>query len=150
MSSPAFHEGDRIPAKYTCEGQDISPPIVWDDPPAGTESLTLVLEDPEDATAPGGVFTHWVLFNIPSSICEAPENVPPQAKLANGALQGKNDFGNIGYGGPCPDGTGPHRYRFSLYALNCSLDIKAGVTKKQVLDSMQGHIVARSEFTGVY
>ena len=150
ISSPAFHDGDRIPAKYTCEGKDISPPIIWNDPPIGTESFAVLFEDPEDTTAPGGVFTHWILFNIPSNIRQLPEGVPNRAKLTNGALQGKNDFKTIGYGGPCPDGTGPHLYRFTLYALNCSLDLKAGASKKELLDSIHGHILAQSEFTGIY
>jgi hypothetical protein len=150
VSSLAFQEGDRIPTKYTCEGQDVSPPIAWSRPPVGTQSLVLILEDPEDSTAPGGVFTHWVLFNIPSDIREMPEGVPPQGKLSSGALQGKNDFGRIGYGGPCPDGTGPHRYRFTLYALDQPLDLEAGASKKQVLDGIQGHILAHGELTGTY
>jgi len=120
------------------------------EPPVGTQSLALILQDPEDSTAPGGVFTHWVLFNIPSDSCKIPEGVPTQAKLSNGALQGKNDFEKIGYGGPCPDGSGPHRYRFTLYALNCSLDLNAGAPKKQVLDGIQGHILAQGELTGIY
>lgn len=150
VSSPAFNEGDRIPIKYTCEGQDVSPPIVWSEPPVGTQSLVLILEDPEDSTAPGGVFTHWVLFNIPSDTCEIAGDISTQAELFNSALQGKNDFGRIGYCGPCPNGSGPHRYRFTLYALNCSLDLNVGASKKQVLDGIQGHILAQGELTGIY
>ena len=149
VSSPAFSEGERIPTKYTCEGQDVSPPLVWSEPPVGTQSLALILEDPEDATAPGGVFTHWVLFNIPSDSRKISEHVPTQGKLSGGELQGKNDCERIGYGGPCPDGSGPHRYRFTLYALNCLLDLEAGVSKKQVLDCIQKHVLAQGELTGI-
>jgi len=147
VSSPAFKEGDKVPTKYTCQGQDVSPPLAWSQPPEGTQSLALIMDDPD---APGGVFTHWVLFNIPSDSGGLPEAVPTQAQLPGGALPGKNDFGRIGYGGPCPPPGRPHRYRFTLYALDCSLDLKAGVSKQQVLDAMQGHILGQGQLTGTY
>jgi len=145
--SSAFQEGDRIPTKYTCQGQDISPPLAWSQPPVGTQSLALIVDDPD---APGGVFTHWVLFNIPSESRELAEAVPTQAKVTGGALQGKNDFGRIGYGGPCPPPGSPHRYQFTLYALDQPLDLKAGVSKKQLLGAMEGHILAQGRLTGIY
>jgi len=145
--STAFQEGDRIPSKYSCEGQDISPPLAWGEPPAATQSFALVVDDPD---APGGVFTHWVLFNIPSDSRELPEGVPTQARLASGTLQGKNDFGRIGYAGPCPPAGRLHRYQFTLYALDQPLDLKAGASRKQVLDAMQGHILAQGQLTGTY
>ena len=147
VSSPAFQEGDRIPAKYTCEGQDVSPLLAWSEPPVGTQSFALIVDDPD---APGGVFTHWVLFNIPSDSRELPEAVPTRAQLPSGALQGENDFGKIGYGGPCPPPGRPHRYQFALYALDQLLDLKAGVSKKQLLDAMRGHILAQGQLTGTY
>ena len=147
VSSPAFQEGDKIPAKYTCQGQDVSPPLAWSQPPGGTRSFALIMDDPD---APGGVFTHWVLFNIPSDSRELVESVPTQAQLASGALQGKNDFGRIGYGGPCPPPGRPHRYQFTLYALDQSLDLKAGASKKQVLEAMDGHILGQGRLTGTY
>jgi len=147
LSSIAFQGGERIPVKYTCEGQDVSPPLTWSEPPQGTQSLTLIVDDPD---APGGAFTHWVLFNIPPDSGELPEAVPTQAQLSSGALQGKNDFGKIGYGGPCPPPGRPHRYCFTLYALDRVLDLKAGVSKKQVLDAMQGHILAQEQLIGTY
>jgi len=147
LSSIAFKGGERIPVKYTCEGQDVSPPLTWSEPPQGTQSLTLIVDDPD---APGGAFTHWVLFNIPPDSGELPEAVPTQAQLSSGALQGKNDFGKIGYGGPCPPPGRPHRYCFTLYALDRVLDLKAGVSKKQVLDAMQGHILAQEQLIGTY
>lgn len=112
--SPAFQEGDRIPSKYTCQGEDVSPPLTWSEPPAGTQSFALVMDDPD---APVGVFTHWVLFNILSDSRQLAEAMPTQAQLTSGALQGKNDFGSIGYGGPCPPPGRAHRYQFTLYAL---------------------------------
>ena len=147
LSSIAFQDGERIPAKYTCEGQDISPPLVWSEPPQGTQSLALIVDDPD---APGGVFTHWVVFNILPDSRQLPEAIPAQAQLPSGALQGKNDFGRIGYGGPCPPPGRPHRYRFTLYALDRVLDLKAGVSKKQVVGAMQGHILAQGQLTGTY
>jgi len=147
VSSSAFKEGDRIPAKYTCQGQDVSPPLAWGEPPAGTQSFALIVDDPD---APGGVFTHWVLFNIPPDSRNLPEAVPTQAELASGALQGKTDFGRIGYGGPCPPPGRPHRYQFTLYALDQPLGLEGGASKKQLLSAMEGHILAQGQLTGTY
>lgn len=147
ISSPAFQDGERIPAKYTCQGQDISPPLEWNRVPNETQSLALIVDDPD---APSGVFTHWVIFNLPPDSRELPEAVPAASQLPSGALQGKNDFGKIGYGGPCPPPGYPHRYRFTLYALNRQLELKAGSSKKQVLHTMEGHILAQGQLTGTY
>lgn len=147
VSSPVFQEGGKIPTKYTCQGQDVSPPLAWGEPPVGTQSFALIMDDPD---APGGVFTHWVLFNIPSESRQLPEAVPAQAQLSSGALQGKNDFGRVGYGGPCPPPGRPHRYRFTLYALDELLDLKAGASKKQVLGAMPGYILAQGQLVGTY
>lgn len=147
VSSSAFQEGDVIPTEYTCEGQDVSPPLAWDEPPAGTQSLVLIVDDPD---APVGVFTHWVLFNIPSDSRDLPEALPTQAQLPSGAQQGKNDFGRLGYGGPCPPPGRSHRYRFTVYALDQPLELTAGASKKQVLDAIQGHILAQGQLTGTY
>lgn len=147
LSSIAFQDGEGIPVKYTCEGQDISPPLMWSEPPQGTQSLALIVDDPD---APGGVFTHWVVFNILPDSGQLPEAIPTQAQLSSGALQGKNDFGRIGYGGPCPPHGRPHRYCFTLYALDRVLDLKAGVSKKQVVGAMQGHILTQGQLTGTY
>lgn len=147
LPSSAFEEGEKIPAKYSCDGQDVPPPLAWSQPPAGTQSFVLIVDDPD---APGGVFTHWVLFNLPSDSRELPEAVPAQAQLVSGALQSKNDFRRIGYGGPCPPVGSPHRYQFTLYALDQPLDLKAGASKKQVLDAMQGHILAWGQLMATY
>jgi len=147
LSSTAFKEGDRIPVKYTCDGEDISPALLWNEPPQLTESFVLIVDDPD---APGGVFTHWILFNIPTNIRQFGEGVPTQEQLENGALQGRNDFGRIGYGGPCPPSGRSHRYQFTIYALDQRLNLKAGVSKKQVIDAMQGHILAKGQLTGAY
>jgi Raf kinase inhibitor-like YbhB/YbcL family protein len=147
LSSTAFKEGDRIPVKYTCDGQDISPALVWDEPPQQTEAFVLMVDDPD---APGGVFTHWMIFNIPANTHQFGEGVPIQEQLESGALQGKNDFGKIGYRGPCPPSGSSHQYRFTIYALDQRLNLKAGASKKQVIDAMQGHILAQGRLTGTY
>ncbi len=147
ISSTAFQEGESIPARYTCEGDDVSPLLRWDEPPRGTGSLALIMDDPD---APVGVFTHWVILNIPPDSRELPEALATQAELPGGARQGKNDFGRTGYGGPCPPPGRPHRYRFTLYALDQPLDLKAGASKKQVLEAMSGHILAQGQLTGTY
>ena len=147
ISSPAFQEGDKIPMKFTCEGEDISPELTWNKPPEETKSLTLLVDDPD---APDGVFTHWVLFNLPADKMMLPQGVPTQGRLPDGSLQGKNEFGKIGYSGPCPPQGRPHRYQFTLYALDRPLNLKSVVTKKQVVDTMRGHILAHDQITGIY
>jgi Raf kinase inhibitor-like YbhB/YbcL family protein len=147
LTSTTFREGDAIPIRYTCDGQDISPALIWAEPPEQTKSFALIVDDPD---APGGVFTHWVLFNIPIDVHQLGEGIPAQEQLENGVLQGKNDFSRIGYGGPCPPKGSTHRYRFTLYALDQHLNVKAGASKKQVLDAMQEHILAQGQLTGNY
>jgi len=147
VSSTAFQEGESIPAQYSCQGQDISPPLAWSEPPSGTRSFALIVYDPD---APVGVFTHWVLFNLPADSRELAEAIPTQPQLPSGALQGKNDFGKIGYRGPCPPRDSPHHYRFTLYALDQALDLKSGAIRKQVLEVMSGHVLAQGQLTGTY
>lgn len=147
LSSPVFQESEKILVKYTCDGQDISPPLMWGDPPSGTQALALTMDDPD---APGGVFTHWVIFNLPVDSRELPEAVPRDNQLENKALQGMTDFGRIGYGGPCPPSGPDHHHLFTLYALDQPLELNAGASKKQVLDAMQGHILAQGQLTGIY
>lgn len=142
LSSSAFQEGEPIPVEYTCDGDDVSVPLAWSEPPPAIRSFALILDDPD---APGGVFTHWVLFNVSPETRQLAEG-----QLPGGALQGKNDFGGIGYGGPCPPGGRTHRYQFTLYALDRSLNLDAGASKRQVLDAMQGHVLARGDLMGTY
>ncbi len=146
LRSSAFQEGGMIPRQYTCDGQDISPPLAWDSIPGGTKSLALICDDPD---APMGTWVHWVIFNIPAGAAQLPENVPTQKELPGGALQGSNDFRRIGYGGPCPPG-GTHRYFFKLYALDTLLKLKAGAGKADLLKAMQGHILGQGQLMGKY
>ena len=146
LHSTAFSPNSLIPFQHTCDGQDISPPISWDSPPAGAKSLVLICDDPD---APRGSFLHWVLYDLPPLAHQLPSGVPKQPKLPTGGVQGKNDFGNLGYGGPCPP-SGSHRYVFKLYALDKQLNLQPGATKAQVLKTMEGHIMATAELIGRY
>jgi len=147
LTSPAFTDGSKIPVKYTCDGGNTSPPLNWGKGPAGTASFVLIVDD---TNAPVGVFTHWVIFNLPPDTQGLPEAVPQDDKLASGALQGKNGAQLIGYFGPCPPGGTPHHYRFTLYALDKSLSSKAGAEKEQVLQAMQQHIIGQAQLIGTY
>jgi len=146
LSSDAFLSGDMIPIRHTCEGRDLSPPLTWGDPPEGTRSFALVCEDPD---APRGIWVHWVLFNLPAQVRGLPQGVEPDPELADGSRQGRNDFGRLGYGGPCPPpGRGPHRYYFRLYALDTLLALPPGATRADLLAAMDGHVLASAELMG--
>ncbi|HEY9621276.1 MAG TPA: YbhB/YbcL family Raf kinase inhibitor-like protein [Crinalium sp.] len=146
IRSPAFFIGNPIPFSYTCDGDNISLPLNWEDPPPNTQSFALILED-RDAPQPN--FTHWVVYNLPADCRGLPENVGGDRTLSNGAMQGKNDFDQIGFGGPCPpDGT--HRYFFKLLALDCLLDLQPGVTKAELLSAIEGHVIDAAEVMGRY
>lgn len=147
LSSPAFQEGQTIPKQHTGDGADTSPPLHWADPPPATKSLALICDDPD---APVGTWVHWVLFNLPADLRTLDPAVPVDDVLDNGAKQGKNDFGAIGYGGPAPPRGKPHRYFFKLYALDTMLDLPAGATKAQLLAAMKGHVNAEGQLMGTY
>jgi Raf kinase inhibitor-like YbhB/YbcL family protein len=147
LTSSAFHDGQMIPATYSGDGADYSPPLAWTGQPQATVSLALICDDPD---APRGTWVHWVLFNLPGDARELPEHTPPDGKLANGAQQGKNDFGKLGYSGPAPPRGKPHRYFFKLYALDANLKLPAGATKDQLLKAIQGHVLAETRLMGKY
>jgi len=146
ITSTAFSEGSMIPQEYTCDGKDSSPPLAWHGVPDGTKSLALICDDPD---APMGTWVHWVLFGIPAHIEELPAEMPPEKITPNGAKHGINDFRRLGYGGPCPPG-GTHRYYFKLYALDTETNAEAGITKKELLKKMEGHILAEGQLMGKY
>ncbi|MBI4496425.1 MAG: YbhB/YbcL family Raf kinase inhibitor-like protein [Chloroflexi bacterium] len=147
LMSSAFQMGQSIPARFTCDGHNVSPPLAWNGNPEATRALALIMDDPD---APGGVFTHWVLFNLPADLRGLAEAVPPTEQAPDGSMQGRNDFGKIGYGGPCPPEGSPHRYRFTLYALGRPLLLAPGASKSDLLEAMQGHILAQAELVGAY
>lgn len=146
LSSNAFNDGESIPKKYTCDGEDISPQLSWDNVPEGTQSFALISDDPD---APMGTWVHWVIYNIPADKSELQENFPTDAELSDGTLNGKNSWPRLGYGGPCPP-SGTHRYYFKLYALDTRLDLESGATKEQLLSAMEGHILDQAEYMGTY
>jgi Raf kinase inhibitor-like YbhB/YbcL family protein len=140
--SSSFKDGRLIPDKFTCDGEDISPEINWEGLPEGVKSFALICDDPD---APSGDFVHWVVFNIPADKDGLEEN----AKVSDIAKLGMTDFGRPGYGGPCPP-SGSHHYHFKVYALDKVLDAEETVDKYQLLEKMEGHILAKGEIVGVY
>lgn len=151
LFSKAFKYGEEIPSKYTCEGFDISPPLTWIGVPDNTQSLVLIVDDPDapDPKAPKMTWVHWVLYNIPSNIPELAEGILP-ANLPPGTMEGLNDWKRTGYGGPCPP-IGRHRYFHKLYALDTVLtEVNVPTTKADVEASMQGHIISQTELMGTY
>ena len=147
ITSPGFPAEGMIPAKYTCAGANVSPPLSWTGVPAGTRTLALICDDPD---APGGTWVHWVIFNLPVTASTLVEKIDTVPTLPNATRQGVNDFGKIGYGGPCPPPGKPHHYFFKLYALDARLSLKAGATKKDLLQAMDGHVVAEGFLMGKY
>ena len=148
LKSDAFVNGQSIPAKYSCIGRNISPALTWNDPPAGTQSLALIVDDPD---APAGTWVHWVLYNIPADSRSLPEDLPVKGKNVDptAIYFGKNSSGNIRYDGPCPP-SGTHRYFFKLYALDTTLSLSPGASKDQLLNAMKGHILAQGELMGTF
>lgn len=146
MKSTVFDEGEPIPTRYTCDGVDISPPLEWDVLPKNTESIALICEDPD---APGGLWTHWIIFNLPAGTRNLKEHVMEREVLDNGAMQGLNDFGRIGYGGPCPPG-GTHRYYYKMYAMDIKLDLPPQTRRNELLEAIDGHILDQGQIMGVY
>ena len=146
VTSSAFKEGQPIPRPYTCDGVNISPPLEWTGVPKTAKTIAVIADDPD---APSGTFVHWVLYNLPAENIGMIENLPTTENLKAGGFQGKNGFQKIGYGGPCPP-SGTHRYFFKVYALDNELSLKAGATKPDVEQAMQGHIVAQAQLMGTY
>jgi Raf kinase inhibitor-like YbhB/YbcL family protein len=141
ITSTAFSEGGKIPRIYTCDDQNLSPPLSWTGVPTNTVSLALTMDDPD---APSGTWVHWVVYNLPPDITSL-----EQGKIGLG-VEGKNDFNRSGYGGPCPPRGSNHRYYIKLYALDTKLDLKSGATKAQVENTMKGHILAQGQLMGRY
>ena len=146
LTSPAFQEGARIPRQYTCDADDLSPPLAWTEPPAGTKSLALISDDPD---APGKAWVHWVVYNLPPAARQLAEAFPDDEERSDRTRQGMTDFGRVGYGGPCPP-SGTHRYFFKLYALDTVLSLAPGATKAQLEEAMQGRILGTGQLMGTY
>ena len=150
LSSPAFAHQGEIPARHTCEGQDISPPLRFSGVPAGAQSLLLIVDDPDapDPRAPKTTWVHWVLYNLPPGTSELPEGIT-SADLPVGTLEGLNDWKRTGYGGPCPP-IGRHRYFHKLYALDAPLPDLHAPAKAMLEQAMSGHVLATAELVGTY
>jgi len=146
IKSSSFNHEDMIPAKYTCDGANISPPLSWSGAPEKTKSFTLICDDPD---APVGLWVHWVIFDIPATVNSLPEKVSRQEEIPGLGKNGKNTSGHLGYDGPCPPG-GTHRYYFKLYALDTMLNLKAGLTKDELLKAMKGHVLEEAQLMGRY
>ncbi len=143
LFSDACFSGDMIPIRYTCEGRNLSPPLTWGDPPEGTQSFALICDDPD---APSGDWVHWLLYDLPAQVRGLPQGIELDPELPDGSRQGRNGSGRLGYTGPCPPpGRGPHRYFFTLYALDARLGLPPAATKAELLRAMEGHILAQAE-----
>ncbi len=144
---PDFKPEARLLDKWTCKGKDFSPPLVWKVSGVKPKTYAIICEDPD---APNGIWSHWVIFNIPDSLNSLPEGVDTAPILEKGAIQGRNDFGSIGYRGPCPPRGKTHRYYFYLYALSGECSLKPGATRAELLNAMQGKILATKNFYGIW
>ncbi|MBT4511635.1 MAG: YbhB/YbcL family Raf kinase inhibitor-like protein [Chloroflexi bacterium] len=146
LTSPAFSNGEPIPAKYSRNSDNISPPLSWDAPPEGTQSMALICDDLD---APSGTWVHWVIYNLPSDVRSLPEAVTSDANLADGSSNGKNSWGELGYDGPSPP-SGTHRYYFKIYALDTILDLEPGASNNDLIEAMDTHVLADGELMGTY
>lgn len=144
ITTNAFQPGESIPAKYTCDAENLSPELKWNDAPRNTKSFALICDDPD---APSGTFTHWVLYGVASNLSQFPEGL---SRDSSAVTQGKNDFGKTGYGGPCPPRGSRHRYYFKLYALDVEIRLASGSSRDALEQAMKGHILAQAEVMGTY
>lgn len=147
LTSGAFDEGEVIPVRHSCDGEDVSPPLSVGGVPPEAGSLALIVDDPD---APGGSWVHWVLYGLPADIGDVPQNVPGDAELSGGGLQGENDFGDLGWGGPCPPPGEKHRYVFELYALDGTPGLGSGATGEELLAEIEPMVVEEARLTGRY
>jgi Raf kinase inhibitor-like YbhB/YbcL family protein len=147
ISSNAFEHEATIPARHTCDSENLSPQLRWKRVPEKTKSLALIMDDPD---APGRTFVHWVIFNMPKDRLELVEDVPKDPELQDGSIQGQTDFGRVGYGGPCPPPGRPHRYFFKIYALDKKLSLSSKASKADVEEAMKGHVLGQGALMGRY
>lgn len=149
ITSPAFSDGGPIPRAHTCDGADLSPPLTWRDAPRGTSAFALVVDDPD---APAGTWVHWVVYGLDASTTNLPAGIPttPELEQPIGATQGTNDFRRSGYGGPCPPRGRPHRYVFTLYALDTRIALPPGATKNVLLRAIKEHVLEEAKMIGTY
>ncbi len=147
ITIPAFASNGDIPTRYTCSDENVSPAVRFNSPPQGTHSLAIIAEDPD---APGGLFIHWVIYNIPPTLSGLIEAIPPESQVPGIGTQGKNSFGASGYGGPCPPAGSQHHYHFRAYALDLAPNLPENLTASQLRDQMKGHVLAAGDWVGLY
>jgi hypothetical protein len=147
IQSTAFSEGQPIPGRHAFDKQNLSPDLQWSGVPSSAKSLVLICDDPD---APGGTWVHWVLYDLTPSMTGLPEGIPQSPTLDSGGKQGLNDFKRVGYGGPCPPPGKPHHYLFKLYALDIRPELQPALTKKDLLKTMDGHVIAEGQLMGTY
>ncbi len=147
LSSRDIVEGEPVPDRFTCMGENVSPRLEWRNVPPQTQDFVLICDDPD---APTGTWVHWVLYNIPAAVRDLDQGVPAAEVLDDGSRQGVNDFQRFGYGGPCPPPGKPHRYIFTLYALDAPLPLGGRVRKERVVAAMQTHVLGKATVTGTY
>ena len=147
LTSTAFSSGQPIPPAYTCDGKNVSPPLKWSGAPAGTKSFVLIVDDPD---APKEVWSHWVVYDLPAATTELPENIAQGQYIDGKGRQGMNDFKHLGYGGPCPPAGKAHHYVFKIHALDTTLDLKPGATKREIEAAMLRHVIAQGQLIGIY
>lgn len=145
LHTSSFVPDDVLPIEYSYKGPNHSPLLWWSEPPANTQSFVLIMDDPD---APMGTWVHWVVYNIPKAVERVEEHFPRDTELKDKTRQGKNDFGNIGYDGPSPPKGTTHRYYFTLYAIDTTLNLSPGATKEEVVKAMQGHVLAKAALMG--
>jgi Raf kinase inhibitor-like YbhB/YbcL family protein len=147
LSSSAFKDGEVIPVRHTCDGEDVSPPLAWTGAPVETRTFALICDDPD---APRGTGVHWLIWNLQADAVELGEGIPPSPQLPSGARQGLNDGGGLGYAGPCPPSGKPHRYFFRLHALDTALNLDPRVSRADLEAAMAGHVLTQSTIMGTY
>jgi Raf kinase inhibitor-like YbhB/YbcL family protein len=150
LTSPAFAANQTIPARHACHGENLSPPLDWNQPPPGTQSLALILDDPDAVDVVGYVYDHWLVFNLPPETLGLPEGIGRGSDLPEGSAQGMNSAFNRRYDGPCPPDGQTHDYVFTLYALDTVLDVDAGAKKEELLAVMEGHMLTTTQLVGPY
>lgn len=150
FQSDAWGPDDAIPDKYSCHGENVSPPLSWGEPPKGTQSFIVIMDDPDAVAVAGFIWDHWLLYNIPADYRSLPEGIPAQEELADGSRHGKTSWDTLKYGGPCPPAGRNHGYVFRFYAIDIILDLEPGATKHELFDAIQGHVLGEAVMTWNY
>lgn len=151
LTSSAFEADTAVPVRHACHGENLSPALAWSTPPSGTQSLVLIMDDPDAVAVAGKVWDHWIVYNMPADLLSLPEGILRETELPGETVQGRNSSSGLGYGGPCPPGGQTHNYVFTLYAVDTMLTLEpAQATQAKVLEAIEGHILDQTELIGSY